>query len=86
MTTIKVTDLFSLEVGQEGEYGYVGLFSKKQNGMYTGYLNTFLLVGVQLDVVIQSLILSFKKDYNRDILDIVKHKSIEKLEEFYQVA
>ena len=83
MTTIKVNDLFSLEVTKEDTYGYVGLFSKKQNVMYSGYLSTFMLLNTEIEDVVHSLILCFKNHYNEDTLNIVEQKSILLLRDFY---
>lgn len=83
MVTIKVNDLFSLELKKEGTYGYAGLFSKKQNGMYSGYLSTFMLLNADIEDVVHSLILCFKNQYNEDTLNVVKQKSILLLRDFY---
>jgi hypothetical protein len=83
MTTIKVNDLFSLELTKDDTYGYVGLFSKKQNGMYSGYLDTFMLLNAEIEDVVHSLILCFKNQYNEDTLNVVEQKSILLLRDFY---
>jgi len=83
MTTIKVNDVFSLEVRKEDTYGGVGLFSKKQNGMYSGYISTFTLLNAKIEEVVHSLILCFKNQYNEDTLNIVEQKSILLLQDFF---
>ena len=83
MVTIKVNDLFSLEVTKDDTYGYVGLFSKKQNGMYSGYLSTFMLLNAEIEKVVHSLIKPFKNQYNEDTLKVVEQKSILLLKDFF---
>ena len=83
MVTIKVNDLFSLEVDKDCEYGYVGLFSKKQSGMYSGYISVFLMIDANIEEVVRSLIKPFKNQYNEDTLNVAEQKSIVLLKEFY---